>query len=345
MLYKYKTLSISKKHEGKIISLDKKKSIINGINVMPDGISKYYSIIDPNLIETIPETPEEEKDIVNQIVLETSTENRIINSFEDPTPTTNSKTYDTAQEIMWINNTTGEIFICIDYTIDNNVWVGQITGKKISNKIITLESIKSYNLIAHFNFHHIKGDKFLSSNNEISAYFNDLSQSSNTPFNEGKSCYFSKKSELEIKNGEYFMLDIFSIAYWVKPKHLKESTHIHKDEMGEFSIWQDRNGRINCQCGDEIGNTMGTTSIGSIQENEWNHITIIKNNDYFEIYINAIKQNVTNYGPVITVSKKTDTDIDIGYGYKDEYNGHFDELYFFDRVLLPEEITILKNNG
>jgi hypothetical protein len=55
---------------------------------------------------------------------------------EDPTSSTNPGT----KEVLWVNTTTGNMFTCIDSTVDANVWkkIGSSVSVKITEGVVTL---------------------------------------------------------------------------------------------------------------------------------------------------------------------------------------------------------------
>jgi hypothetical protein len=57
-------------------------------------------------------------------------------SVEDPTSSTNPGT----KEVLWVNTTTGNMFTCIDSTVDANVWkkIGSSVSVKITEGVVTL---------------------------------------------------------------------------------------------------------------------------------------------------------------------------------------------------------------
>ena len=142
MIFKFKNYKVSKK-----ISLNKetidacKVAIIRNL-LINQNINNEIENIDDKKIELIGETVEEinflngEYNGLSIPPYYNMINTKIINSSENPKTNTNISSEDLKLGILWINNVTGEVFTCIDNTLDKNIWIGQL-GTKISLKDVT----------------------------------------------------------------------------------------------------------------------------------------------------------------------------------------------------------------
>jgi hypothetical protein len=344
MIFKHKNDEVSKK-----IKLDRamidgaKASIIKTKLVNEDRKDDINNIIE-NDIMLIGETTEEieflKKGEVSQVKELYQTKDAfIITSLTDPKTNTNISNDELDMGIIWVNKISGEVFTCVDNSIDNNIWVGQL-GTKIIPMNLTIEGIESNGLVTHFNFDEMKGKNFKSTTNNVDGNSKNVCQT--TIAVNGKSAYFKGNGEIKLSQPKLFELDDFTICYWVRPTtQWWNQNHLWKDQKNEFGIFQDTDLKLNLSYGNRDQGVLSlNTSSFSLDLNDWNHITIKRESGVVTFYKNKISDtSIIKSGDIVNTIGKSNNPLIIGTGNRGGFKGFIDDLYIFNRGLSIAEIT------
>lgn len=343
MKFKYMTITVNKKIElDKIKIQEQKLSIINNMNVMSDGLTKKYPIINPD--DIILEAEDEfEQALLEEIEVDNTTSDvKILVKETDPDGSSNVRPSTSTQEFIWINKRTGEIFTCLDYTNDNNIWMGQIKETAIMSPEVTLEGIENNGMVSYISFDIMDGNQLCSEVNDIKIHTDNISLSDKSL--NGKCSYFKGSASGKFTHEELFRFQDFTVCYWVKRRSsFWNMNHFWKEE--ELNIYNDRNGDIHFNYSDGSGNSKAHDFPLGLPNDQWVHIAIKRVHGTSSLYINGnpVTFNLNITGADFTEISHGWTQMHIGNGSRGGLKGYIDDNYFFNRGLTDNEITIIYN--
>jgi len=282
-----------------------------------------------------------EKSVENPIIHEIIDKNlktqdnqklKIIYRVEDPTIDSNIDT-----DILWVNKVTGEIFTCVDNTINQNIWQGQLGTLIQPNTVPNIYS----DCILHLPMDDIVGDRL----EEKSNNYNVRARNCNIGVGQvNSSVKFKWNSNVKVLNSWNLTInETFELNFWIKVDSLsRRSNIIHKAYGGEFSVVLETSGAIslyygscgcNCWPYSHIVSNPDTVKVGN-----WYHITIIRNNiNSVSFMINNIPKSPYQSTYRVSSIESSYNPILIGSGYQHSLNGSLDDLWFHNRILTQQE--------
>lgn len=248
-------------------------------------------------------------------------------------------------ELIWLNESTGELFICTDNTIDVNVWVGQLGTIISSTKTlnISIDEIENNGLVAHYDFNSMTGKNFKSSKNNINGNTKNVCNSNDSI--DGKSIYFKGNGYMKLAQPNLFQLDDFTICYWVKPRTWWwNQNHFWKDQKNEFGIFQDTDLKMNLTFGNSEQNVLCSyQSSFTLDLNDWNHITIKRENGIVSFYKNkVVDTSLVKTGDTFSTIGTSHNHLYFGTGNRGGFKGYMDDVYIFNRGLSNTEISTIQ---
>lgn len=348
MIFKYKELEISLSPELNMKMIhDNKKSFINNRNIkVENGIE---ALIHPTIVESeiimVAETPEETVLLTQDEISSISSNTNTYISNINPQITSNINNVALNENFIWINKISGELFMCVDPTIDANVWIGQL-GTIV--KPTGFETI-SDDLLFHLKMDEITGTT-VSSTTPISGV------STNCKIVPGliNNC-------LQFVGNSYITIDKFlpnltgkiEINLFIYPESFaSRQTIMSKSYAGEFSVVQEMNGTLSFLFGSSgiegqgQWNTFQTTQ--PVLLNTWNHISI-QRVDYQNariFYGETEIPTVPIINKIVSVGASASTvPFYIGRGYAGYYRGKMEDIFFHLRNLSNDERTYLISRG
>jgi hypothetical protein len=129
----------------------------------------------------------------------------------------------------------------------------------------------------------------------------------------------------------------FSFSFWVKISLINNLNPIFFSQPG-ICIICDQNGGIYVFNGGENSDING---VGSLAQDEWNHLCVIKNSGTTSLYINGVftasTQQGIEIGSFLTIGSWTFSNANL--------RGSLDEVGIWNRALSPAEVTALYNEG
>ena len=321
-------------------------SLVRGANIKPDGTKHYPEIIFDD-IEIASETDEEAEFI--SVGRDGSVSTGMIGHTSNINPSYNSNTFIGPGLGTWTNIRTGEFFICVDKTIDSNIWIGQL-GTRVTPPNLTIDLVSSDGLLYHFPLDAVKGSKVLDS---VNGY---IATKKSTSLKDGmisKCLYFKGNSYMYLDNPDAFDFSKdFTMIYRAYPKEFGYTQHhFHKSRQKELSILQEADGRLSVYFGNGTDYRKVTTTTTLVAE-AWNKISIRRQGLMVYFYIDGQIKNTstTHFGNPAALISNDDIASDYSYayyGYGDlgYYKGYLDEIYMFDRVTSNTEIELVHNVG
>jgi len=282
--------------------------------------------------------------------LDNSHSNLQLNQIFDKVSTSNPSVIENRDGIdnieSWVNISTGEIFICVDKTDSNNIWIGQM-GTIVSP---TSESL-SDNLVAHFDFDTLDGNTITDSTGNIEAIVSGALIQRGLV---GNAFYFNGTTDVRISGDSYKLqlVDDLSISFWINPRAFnKVQSIIDKCYDGEFSIIMNKDASISFLCGNKgTANSWRYDEVRtpkkSLYQKNWSHLTFARVKVSGKMY--AILNGVlvaeidTQYAWSISTSN---FDVTIGSGSDANFVGSLDDLYIHAKCLSIKENSLLYNKG
>jgi len=292
-------------------------------------------------VESLSEEDKEQVIKVNDLV-DGVKSTYIIYEIKDPAYNENLVTkYTEDKDLLWVNKTTGEVFVCISKTYDKNIWIGQL-GTKITPPSLTLEGVTSKGLILHLPMDKVQGSKIKGADGLI------WGTKKNTNIKKGmvdKCLYFKGNSSVTMDSESIFRLTgAMTICYNVKPRTFGwRQNHFWKDYNGEYALTQETDGSLTFYYGDGTSYKSFNTN-SSLTLNQWHRIAIIRDDSgNVTIRINEKTQSLTQrlYGSSFTKIDWSWNPLMIGNGYAGGFKGYIDDMYIFDRALPAYETDII----
>jgi hypothetical protein len=236
------------------------------------------------------------------------------------------------KDIIWINKRTGEIFTCIDDSIDANIWKGTTVGKIIrpvppANKVDFFEDHSS------LFFLQMNGDA-----KDMGGLYHGNETGIKWKTGLDGECAYSGRGQIRVNNLPIENTDAITISAWVK--------------------WTGRSGTmpfgfkqydLYCYSGNLGFNTAGGDLLGfSFKEyrNKWIYLTVVfKRGEPGDIYINGEKQELTQILRKFSSVKATwENYICIyGWGWDRGYRafGYTERVRAFSKALTEKEVQEL----
>jgi hypothetical protein len=346
MIFKYKELEIQLFPELDMKKIrDNMKSFIMNKNIDSTSkvdVLKYANINEADII-IIPETPEEIALLAQEEMNTISSNTNTIISNTNPQINSNINNNSLNDNFIWINKASGELFMCVDPTIDANVWIGQL-GTKIRPASFT--NIQD-DLLFHYSMDSYKGNT-LSSSNACEATMK------NCKFVDGKigKCLqFVGNSYITINDFLPNLTGKIEMNLFIYPESFSSRQNIiSKSFAGELSVVQEKDGTISFYFGNSGNEGSGQYNVfrttQSIPLKVWSHLTI-KRIDYqtAEIYFgDTLIPTVPFVNTIVSVGAST-SPLYIGTGYAGNYIGRMDDFFFHTRNLSTLERQYLISRG
>lgn len=346
MKFKYKDIEISKQPELNIKAInDHKKSFIenNNIKIFNGVETKIYPDIISDEIILIPETIEEEQLLAKDIISTVANNTSLYVSNSNPTITSNIESPLLNESIIYINKVTGELFTCIDNSINQNVWVGQ------NGTIVKPTGISTINdgLIMYFNMENMVGSKLYSSNN----IYGTMTNCKLVAGKIGNALSFKGNTYITLEKTNFDLTKQLDINFWLYPDSFNSRQNImSKSFSSEFSVVLERDGTISFLFGNSATEGTGQynmfRTITPIVLSNWTHISIQRvAHNIVNIYFNnqLVQQIVPRI--VTDVIVNSAYNIYLGTGYAGGLYGTLDDVYFHNRNITVDERTYLYNKG
>lgn len=233
---------------------------------------------------------------------------------------------------MWMDLTSGEIFVCIDNTRDANIWMGQ-------NDTSVLGPIRTNNLI-------YKQGEFTGGNaTDISGNGNDITVSGGSASTYlGMPGVYLDGSTNTVGMGEVDFTD-FSISFWYKPN---TNTTLYRwlsignwNDLGSLVLYNSSSvGMVGGTVLPNDDNQINVNSVNHMSGSKLDHIVYTRSADNTKIYLNGILKNSTTR--VISPTQQVTGTLTIGDN-SSSAKGWFAGLRIYDACINNDGVLALYN--
>jgi len=234
-------------------------------------------------------------------------------------------------ETVWVNTTTGEFFVCIDDTIDNNQWRGQLGTFITSSTLYTVDIFKDNSGLLLYQF----------DGNSQDAGGQYVGATTNITYENGKfgKCAVFNGSNSKIENLSFDInaYDAITFSFWMSTTTTSDSKMLGFSGSNDMAI-ETTDGTT---CKVYFRSNLNSTDVSDffINDGTWHHYAFVIDSNGTNHYKDG--SSITTTGQV---KSSVDKPFDIGeVGGGNYFNGKIDQVRIFNRALTDDEVGQLYN--
>ena len=263
----------------------------------------------------------------------------IISSQDDPKVNTNPAN----KEVIWVNDSKGGVFVCVDNTTDKNIWRGTALEYKIAPTTTNVvDFFGDDSSVALYQLDDNANDTGGTHNGEehnvsyIAGKFMDA-----VKFNGGSMGANTYNNGIHLDGTVTRDKTVFTLSCWVKGTGLILQSDYYGDANGWATGWAISTDKVDKAIS---ASKIKTVKFSSADTKTFHHFcAVIDHTDKAKIYIDgALVASGDISGDVYYNGRYyADTGENIGSAYKNGFNGLIDQVRIFNRALTDAEITQL----
>lgn len=236
----------------------------------------------------------------------------------------------------------------------------QLGGTTHINKTITTNDDLERGLVGHYTFDgaYVDWDNTSAEIRDSGIYDSHhgnaigMSDGSVVPGKIGQALYLDGSDEVNIGSPSYYdnLNYYYTLSAWVKTNVAQahcctRMVASYRSSYESTGLQFNSNNKIQFWSRDASGNSLGPSSISTLNDGSWHHAVGVRNNDTFSLYIDGVFNGTSTNATVGDTTNATQSWF-IGSSNNDAFfNGNLDDVRIYNRALSVNEVTRLYDLG